>query len=160
MEIKYPITFRPSVLIYIGSFIMTVFVIPPLLFLAFGLIHSKVSMPMLLIIVFPLSFIPAILMILTLKLEVNEDGFEIFGMFLTKPKQFIRWADITKVTANTNFSPTLFFYYQNMKPYTPLRVPCVFFSKKTVGKYLEILVSKSPNAEMGLGMAEFRKKFV
>jgi hypothetical protein len=109
--------------------------------------------------VFPLSFTAQVLMIWTYKLEIDENGFRVKGLFLSNPKKYIRWLDISKITANTNFTQILFIFYKNMEPYTPLRVSAVFLSRKSIRDFIEILRVKAPQTEMGLGIEEFKKIF-
>jgi hypothetical protein len=159
MEIKYPVTYRSSVLWFIGSLLLLfVFTIKPLIYIIYGLIMSK-HLILLLFLVFPLSFTAQVLMIWTYKLEIDENGFRVKGLFLSNPKKYIRWLDISKITANTNFTQILFIFYKNMEPYTPLRVSAVFLSRKSIRDFIEILRVKAPQTEMGLGIEEFKKIF-
>jgi len=156
-EYKFPITYRASIIVFIGTFIIFLDAVLWELLKFISAIFTTHSLASLFFLIGPFSFIPMVLMVLTYKTTIDEKGFRVSGLFLGQKDQ-VQWSEIAKIGATVGVLSSLEIYYRGMKSYKSIRLG-MLLSKKSIGELFEIVVSKAPSAELGMGIAGFKKKY-
>lgn len=149
LETKHPITYRPTIIYILGSFFCFLFIGVPALLLPFYISKGITFW----IIYFLLFFIGIVfpIYIWSAKISLNENGFA-YNLFFKKT--VVSWSEITKVTAVAGWSPVLYIYYSKNNGNAPLTSGNLYTAKSLVN-FLEVLISKAPQAEIGLGVKEY-----
>lgn len=156
-EAKFPVTFRAS----LYHFFMCVVIVARISF-RIGIVSvlnmlekpGIGSVAVFLLLVAPLGIIYP-LTIFTLKLKAMDSEFLYSSLFY---KKIIKWSEITKVTAETGLYGSISVFHAKVKRLEPLQIGHLI-SNKSLARFLEILILKSPQAELGFGIEKFRKKY-
>jgi hypothetical protein len=82
-------------------------------------------------------------------------------VFLSEKNIDVSWKEITKITVFNGVISYISLYYPKMQPYTPLQISMsgYFFPLKKPYQLLEFIISQAPQAELGMGVEEFRNKY-
>ena len=159
-EIKFPVTYRASYIWLVGAFLIFLYFVLGNLLKFVSVLLQTHSWVALLYLIYPFVFGPIVFRIFTYKTVIDERGFQIFGLFrASAAKRLVRWSEITKIAARTGTYAGLEIYFQGMKPYSPAKLG-LFFSKKALGQVFEIVSMKAPGAELGMGVQEFKNKYL
>ena len=106
---------------------------------------------------------PMVLIILTIKLVVDEDGIKERGS-LSKG-QITRWEEIKKIDSVTGFLPALNIYCVNQNASSNASKTFsmhlgVLFEGQDLCQLIEIIRLKVPNVELGPGIETFQRKYL